>query len=573
MSSSKVLVIGLDGGTFTVLEPFAREGLIPNLARLMETGARGVLRSTVPPISAPAWATFQTGKNPGGHGLFNFFDWSKSGFRSSHDFRTSRVVNHSNIGSPTVYDYLRAGGRKVISVNIPLTYPTPQVDGALVACWLTPPGSRDFTWPRTVAGEIPEYRIDQDFGQGMYALTPEGTELDSDQLFDDLTDILERRADATRHLLTSRPWDVAMVCFTETDRIQHYFWRAINPKHPDYGTPKGAHERKRFKGFFTALDARVGDLVEAVGPDADVFVISDHGFGPPPTRRYHLTHWMRERGWLVTAAARPERESGGNGNGGAGPGPRRARASAVVGAGKALWKRLVPPSLRDQIYARVGYSPAPVVVDWEKTRAWSFGVNNNLGAICINERDTAGEGCVAPGAETTALVDEIARGLMELRDPATGRPVVQEVMRREEMYDGPYADRFPHLLARLDPDFEADFESGFVVTGWRIQSHDVYPSGRGNHHPDGICIAAGPRIVAGEMPAHDLADVMPTLLHLAGLPVPDDLDGRVMTDHLRADWRQVRTGPAQPAGAHRFAEPSAEDVERLQEKLRQLGYM
>jgi len=570
MNRSKVLVIGLDGGTFTVLEPFARDGLIPNLARLMETGARGVLRSTVPPISAPAWATFQTGKNPGGHGLFNFFDWSKSGFRSSHDFRTSKVVNHANIGSATVYDYLRTGGRKVISVNIPLTYPTPQVDGAVVACWLTPPGSEEFTWPREVASEIPNYRIDQDFGQGMYALTPEGTELDSDELFDDLIDILQKRGDAMRQLMANRDWDAAMVCFTETDRIQHYFWRAINPKDPGYESPKGRHERERFRGFFRALDAQVGALVEAAGPGVDVLVISDHGFGPPPTRRYHLTHWMREQGWIVTAAAPPK----GDGNGGNGGGSAEARKpSALVGAGKALWKRLVPPSLRDQIYARVGYEPAPVVVDWEKTKAWSFGVNNNLGAICVNERDDTGNGCVAPGAETQALVDEIARGLAELRDPATGRPVVQQVMRREDIYEGPYADRFPHLLVLLDPDFEADYESGFVVTGWRIQTHGVYPSGRGNHRPEGICIAAGPDIVPGEKPDQDLASVMPTLLHLVGLPVPDDLDGPVMTDYLVPGRREVRTAPAQSAGAHRFAEPSAEDVERLQEKLRQLGYM
>lgn len=565
MKRSKVLVIGLDGGTFTVLEPLAREGLVPNLARLMETGARGVLRSTVPPISAPAWATFQTGKNPGKHGLFNFFDLSQTGFRQSHNFRRSRVVNHADIRSATIYDYLREGARDVISVNIPLTYPTPEVSGAVVACWLTPPGSREYTFPRALVDELPDYRIDQNFGEGMYALTPAGDKLDSDFLFDDLSDIAQKRADAAVHLLTSRPWDVAMVCFTETDRIQHYFWRAINPDFPDYDSPEVAHERDRFRAFFRDLDGHVGRLIEAAGEGTNLLVVSDHGFDAPPTRRYNAMQWMQERGWVVTRPAPVE--------GGDGPPRKPAAPSGGRDAARALWQRLVPPSLRDQIYARVGYRPVPQAVDWERTRAWSFGVNNNLGAVCINERDDSGQGCVDPGPEVERLATEIADGLKGLVDPRTGRPVVQRVARREELYEGPYVGRFPHLLFWLDPDFEADYESGFAVASARIPQEPPHPNGRGNHRPEGICIAAGPDIVPGEKPEQDLASVMPTLLHLVGLAVPDDLDGHVMTDYLVPDARDVRTGPARTGEAHRFAEPSPEDVERLQEKLRQLGYM
>ena len=170
----------------------------------------------------------------------------------------------------------------------------------MVACWLTPPGSKEFTWPRALAAELPDYRIDQNFGQGMYAVTPEGRELDTDYLFDDLGDILRRRADAAEYLLRTKPWDLAMICFTETDRVHHYFWRGIQPLSAAGGTRKLAHDRSRFRAFYADLDARLGRLIEAAGPDVNVMVVSDHGFDAPPVRRYHVSHWLREQGWLAT---------------------------------------------------------------------------------------------------------------------------------------------------------------------------------------------------------------------------------------------------------------------------------
>ena len=571
--SDKVLVIGLDGGTYSVLEPLAKEGIIPNLARMMETGAKGILRSTVPPISAPAWATFQTGKNPGKHGLFNFFDFADGGFRSSHDFRNSRVVNHASIGSSTVYDYLSQGGKEVISVNIPLTYPVPAVPGQLIGCWLTPPGAKSYTHPPELAAELPDYRIDQDFGEGMYAVTPSGKELDSEYLFDDLFDILEKRADAMVQLLTQKSWDAAMICFTETDRLHHYFWRAINPEYPKYHSDKVTRERERFKALYARLDERIGDLMAAAGDDTNVVIMSDHGFDAPPLKRYNLSHWMMEKGWLVPGGGSSGDGPPTKGGDGSEAAPTTRTSSPWFRMGRVLWQKWVPDAVREQVYAKVGYNPTPTGVDWQRTRAWSFGVNNNLGAVCINETDASGEGCVAKGAELEALTKEIIEGLTTLTDPTTGQLVVQEVYRREEIYDGPYLERFPHVLYLLNPAYEADMESGFVIANERVPKAIPYPNGRGNHRPEGICIATGPDIVPGDKSEYPLASIMPTVLHLVGLPVPEDVDGPVMTDYLSTDRQDVTQGPSKSWNAGDQVEPTAEEVESLQEKLRQLGYM
>src|SRR3990167_7466735 len=70
----KVLVIGIDGGTFDIINPLINKGSLPNLKRLIENGSSGILQSTIPPVSPAAWSTFITGQNPGSHGIYNFFD-------------------------------------------------------------------------------------------------------------------------------------------------------------------------------------------------------------------------------------------------------------------------------------------------------------------------------------------------------------------------------------------------------------------------------------------------------------------------------------------------------------------
>ena len=55
---SRVLVIGIDGGTLDLIRPWAEEGHLPSLARLMTEGAWGRLESTLPPVTSPAWPTF-----------------------------------------------------------------------------------------------------------------------------------------------------------------------------------------------------------------------------------------------------------------------------------------------------------------------------------------------------------------------------------------------------------------------------------------------------------------------------------------------------------------------------------
>jgi predicted AlkP superfamily phosphohydrolase/phosphomutase len=72
----KVFVLGLDGATWDILDPLVRAGELPHLARLVERGASGTLRSVFPPLSPVAWTGVMTGKNSGKHGVFEFLEYA-----------------------------------------------------------------------------------------------------------------------------------------------------------------------------------------------------------------------------------------------------------------------------------------------------------------------------------------------------------------------------------------------------------------------------------------------------------------------------------------------------------------
>ena len=82
-TKNRVFIIGLDGAGWTALNPIMKDGLMPNLHRLIENGSAGILKSTIPPITAPAWTTFQTGCNPGKHGLFDFLAYKPGAYEFS----------------------------------------------------------------------------------------------------------------------------------------------------------------------------------------------------------------------------------------------------------------------------------------------------------------------------------------------------------------------------------------------------------------------------------------------------------------------------------------------------------
>src|SRR5258708_11462961 len=156
---SHVFVIGLDGATFDLIHPFIAQGFLPNLQSLISKGSYGELSSTIPPVTASAWTSFMTGKNPGKHGLFDFMQRRKN----SYDLAPVSAFDRDG---KAVWEIASELGKKCIVIGVPVTYPPTPLNGLMVTGMLTPRGAADYTYPpelkNEIAGAIGEYIVYSD---------------------------------------------------------------------------------------------------------------------------------------------------------------------------------------------------------------------------------------------------------------------------------------------------------------------------------------------------------------------------------------------------------------------------
>src|SRR5688572_20922367 len=286
--SDRVLIIGLDGATWTVLLPWMEDGSLPNLARLRAEGSWGDLMSTIPPLTAPAWSTFLTGKNPGKHGVFHFIPLDDAAETEDLQQKADKidVVDARSIQSATLWDILAHHDRKVGAINVPMSYPARPVNGFMITCLLTPPQASIFTYPPELSKQLTDYQIDLDrfidekpFARDVSGARKKRIVKPSLQLVKEFEEMEEKRARAALDLMTTQHWDTFMVVFTATDRMGHYLW-------PYHQKPsEGASEEHQalyqaVHNLYKRLDAHIGELIQQAGENTTVFVMSDHGMGP-----------------------------------------------------------------------------------------------------------------------------------------------------------------------------------------------------------------------------------------------------------------------------------------------------
>jgi len=550
----KVLVIGLDGVTLDLLGPWIEAGELPNLQKLMQQGAAGKLRSTLPPISSSSWSSFATGVNPGKHGLVDFV------YPGADSYKVT-MINATSRQTRALWNWLNDAGYRVGLLGIPTTYPPEAVSGFMVSGFLAPGPESEWASPPELKQEL----LDE---LGEFMLSPNERYRSTRWLgrfLDDLTASVENRTRAALHLMRTKPWDLFAVVYWDTDMVQHETWRLLDPGHPRHDAEEAAASRDQILAFHRKVDADVGRLLAEVEPDTLVVVMSDHGFGP--VHSFFLTNnWLAGQGLLQfkrrpsTAIKRLLFRRGYT--------PLQMfRLAKALGMGKL--RRRVRFQQKAGLLNRVFLSFDDV--DWSRTKAFSIG---SFGQVYINVEGSRPEGIVQPGSEYQALRDRIVRDAMTLRDPRTNEPLVERVYTREEIYSGPYTDRTPDLIVQ--------------PRGWEYMAfgHADFGSNKlvepiiglsGHHRPDGVLILAGPGVKAGtQLEGANIMDLTPTILHAMGVGVPRDLDGRVLSEAFDD------SSPVAPPVAYTQAsvykegdsEPDLSDGEmaEVQEKLRGWGY-
>ncbi|MFL5807777.1 MAG: alkaline phosphatase family protein [Roseiflexaceae bacterium] len=547
-----VLVIGIDAATLDLIEPYVAAGRLPHIGRLLREGAYAPLRSTLPVMSPPAWTSMITGQNPGKHGIYDFIRFRPGSYRIE-------VTRSDQTSYRTIFDLATQYGRRVLAINVPLTYPPRPINGVMVAGPITP-SSGIFTHPPELAAELR--------AQGYYADTNLKYEPGHDAAYiADSKAVARSQAHALIRLMRREPWDLAMVVLRGVDEAMGYLWHHMDPQHPRHDPVAAQQFGDAILDIHRDIDNLVGLMVAAAGPDATVMIVSDHGSGPC-YKEVFLNVWLEQQSWLVRKPAMLL-------NKGRKTLLRRLGLTRENLAPKLDWP--LARAIRSRIPERIQHAIIPEqsvtladVVDWSRTRAYSMG---NIGQIYVNLKGREPQGIVEPGRERDRLLDEISEALYRLTDE--GQPLVDQIHRSEDIYHGPYAAHGPDLNILMRG-------MTYVSQSWREMAGSAIfgPSGySGTHRPLGLVALHGRAIAAGRQPEAQIVDVAPTLIWLMGLPIPDDLDGQLLAALLRTDSlaqqppQQIEAAGAPVPQSVSQGWADAAEEQQVLDRLRDLGYL
>ena len=571
----KVVIIGLDAATWTLIRPWMAEGSMPNLARLIKAGVSGTFQSILPPITPPAWTSFMTGKNPGKHGVFHFIETAADSY----------AMNYANGGSrrsPTVWRILNDAGFSVGTMNIPFTYPPEALDGFQISGLDTPSANSQFVYPASLKRELLAHlgKINHD----LRFLGNMSTDHRRAQVLAEMETIDEQWAAVALYLLEHYPQDVMMFVFMSIDTVQHYFWQYMDRSHFLYDPKAEPRFGNAVRQVYERLDAVTGRIIEKLPQDTTIFVVSDHGGGPVVDRTIFLNRYLHHLGLLHY------RKNGSDGRHGRFR-LRRIKLKILRGGYSLLRSSLSSrqksrlaemfPALRKR--AELAYTSF-VDIDWDRTKAFCSEVLASPPNIWINLKGIKPRGTVEP-AEYTALTDFIIEKLRELKDPRTGKPIIARIYRRGELFHGPFSNEAADLIVdwwsedslfSTAPSLAKDRDKPPVIILEHRPAEDSVWGG--THRLDGIFVVSGPDLKRGaEIKDARLIDFAPTLLHLFGLAVPEDMDGRVLADAFRPEF--LATHPVKWGAASGISESDRtsgytdEESAKVEERLQALGYL
>jgi predicted AlkP superfamily phosphohydrolase/phosphomutase len=454
----RLVVIGLDCVTPELLfGPWLAD--LPNIRRLMADGFHGRLQSTIPPITVPAWMAMMTSHDPGMLGVYGFRN------RRSHDYDDTFTVNATHVAAKTVWNILSVNRKRSLVLGVPLTYPPKPLNGAMVACFLTPDKSAEFTYPPELKTRLDalaggEYLIDvKDFRNERRRETLE-----------QIRAMTERRFRAFRALLAEDDWDFAMMVEMGPDRIHHAFWRFIDPQHRLYQS--GNEFEDVVRRYYIEMDTEVGRTVDALPPDTSVIVVSDHG-AKRMVGAVCINEFLMREGYL-TLKSYPDA-------------PTRLTAD---------------------------------MVDWDRTLAWGDG--GYYARIFLNRVGREPRGQIA--AEDVARVKGELKDKLERLGDADGNPIGTRVFFPEDVYRTCRGIP-PDMIVYLG---DLDWRSAGTVGNGRVHvfDNDTGPDDA-NHAPEGIFIWHNRgKKPAQSTERVSIYDVAPSILDFYSIPAPAEMIGR-----------------------------------------------
>ncbi|WIV67855.1 alkaline phosphatase family protein [Natrialbaceae archaeon AArc-T1-2] len=523
-SSDRAFVLGIDGVPWRFIERWTDAGELPNFARLREEGAAGPLESTRPPTTPLAWPSIATGVWPDKHGIYGFQNLASD---YTHRMHTSRDCTQ-----PPLWEQLSPA----LVGNVPMTYPPTEIDGTVVAGMMTPSTDAEFTHPPAFADEIerqiPDYQISLEYPE--YADRLEEFQVAIDELLANRRELMQLLMDRTDD------WQLCFFVFTAPDRLQHLIW-----------------DETTLRAHYRQLDEIVGDAIAyADDHDADLYVVSDHGFGPLE-RLVYVNRILEREGYLT------RRDEDGTRGALASLGVSRdavRRVLNAVGISEEQLVSMLPREFVDSVASQLPGDHELYDVDYEETTAFVHGA----GSLYVNDVDRFERGIVPP-EQVPRIKRELTDLLESVVDPETGEQALC-VFDGDELF--PTDDGSPDLVVNG----RGAREIRTALTDEPFGETGTYTA---SHRSEGVVLCRGPAIEPGsDLRSARVVDVAPTLLHGIGEPVPSNADGRVLFDAFRDGSPPATTG-VERADVSRATggDDVDDDFSDVEDRLKGLGYM
>jgi predicted AlkP superfamily phosphohydrolase/phosphomutase len=540
----RVLVVGLDGASPYLIEKW--RGDLPNLNEFMKNGVFGILESSHPPNTVPAWLCFATGKNPAKLGIFDFVKYTSNG--------EVRVVDSTLNDSQSIWEILSERGKKVGILNVPGTYPPTSVNGFMVAGVLTPLSRRNYTYPTSLLVELDE--LVGGYETDIMVTSPRLMRGGESAFLSEVERMHNKRVEATKYLVDSFSWHFFMVVYRAIDIVQHHFWHYMDDRHPKY-TKEGA---KKFgdiiKRWYCKLDSTLGELFERIDDETTIILMSDHGCGPVDSV-FYINEWLRQKGFLSTIEPKVLGSS--------------VKLDLLLAAKRMILKYISPRALK-KIVKQV---PSSVLLevslrgehrtllteifkntDWSSTKVYALGGQLPAAQIHIN----------AP-LNSRNYRKWKRQLLIELENLSKYRDIELQIYMKNDIYSGEYLDIAPDLSVYMIKDSLHCETDAKLMPGMVWGRHSL----SGGHNMEGLLAMKGPYVKANYGVKAKIVDLAPTILHLMGFEISVGMDGRVLTSFLKEKKPVKYTNVKRKRRIlHTF---SNEDEKEIMERLKQLGYL
>ena len=503
MANQKVMLLGIDGATWSLIKPWIQEKKLPGFAKLVANGTHAPLESTTPPLSPPAWNSIYTGTNPGKHNIFGFVK------RKQKSYFITPISSKDRMATP-IWRIISDCGKRCVLLNIPFSYPPDPVNGIMTTGLGTPSRNSEFVYPahyrKKILKKFPSF--DVDYNEDLIFL---GTNKDPLEQIKKITHAQSRLA---KHLFETERWDFFSVVFLSTDVIQHYYW----------------NDGEAVLDCYKQMDDFLKWTLENLGRDTILLVCSDHGFEPVHTSA-NMNNWLCEKGFLSIKKKK-------------GKGIKRILPSAET---LQIWllklglRNLVSRLKRSKIIEPVVRRLIPSKrvqhlcdIEWRKSdiyfREGSFGMLN------VNLKGREPEGKVER-SELEKVRDKLIREALKWKDPRTGNKVILEGYPGDEVYHGDSKNIPDMVLIRND---------GYKLQGGYDRHGKLFEEERvriGDHAKYGILSAYGRGIEKKkELKGAKVYDLAPTILYLLGISVPEEMDGYVLREMFGEKFMKSRTG-------------------------------